>query len=79
MSEAHHDLAHELPEYRDRIPGLKTSDEHFAKLYGDYHELAKELHRIEIGAETPEDAYVEELKRKRLAIKDELAAMLRDA
>lgn len=28
-----HDLVHELPEYKDRIHELKTSNRHFANLF----------------------------------------------
>jgi uncharacterized protein YdcH (DUF465 family) len=71
-----HDLLHELPEYKDRIHELKISDKHFAKIFSEYHEVDHEIHRIEEGIETPSDEYVEELKKKRLLMKDELFAML---
>ncbi|MEJ2143321.1 MAG: YdcH family protein [Gammaproteobacteria bacterium] len=71
-----HDLLHELPEYKDRIHELKISDKHFAKIFAEYHEVDHEIHRIEEGIETPSDEYVEELKKKRLLMKDELFAML---
>ena len=67
-----HDLIHELPEYRDKIHQLKLSDPHFARLFDEYHELDHELHRIEQGIETPADDYTEELKKRRLALKDAL-------
>jgi uncharacterized protein YdcH (DUF465 family) len=79
MSESHHDLAHEFPEHKDRIHELKTHDEHFKGLAERYHDLVKELHQIEVGEETPGDDYVEELKKKRLAVMDEIAAMLKQA
>lgn len=71
-----HDLLHEFPEYKDRIHELKISDKHFAKIFTEYHEVDHEIHRIEEGIETPSDEYVEELKKKRLLMKDELFAML---
>lgn len=71
-----HDLVHELPEYKDRIHELKMSNRHFAKIFNEYHEIDHEIHRIEEGVETPSDEYVEELKKKRLNMKDELFAML---
>ena len=77
MSEAHHDLVHEFPEYKDRIHELKQHDGHFVRLAADYHALVKELHQIEVGVETPADEYVEELKKRRLAVKDEIAELLR--
>ena len=75
----HHDLIHELPEFKDKIHELKTSNAHFAKLFDEYHEIDHEVRRIEQGVETPSDDYVEEVKKKRLALKDELFKMLQAA
>ena len=72
-----HDLIHELPEFKDRIHELKISNNHFAKIFAEYHDVDHEIHRIEEGIETPADDYVEELKKKRLNMKDELFAMLK--
>lgn len=72
----HHDLVHELPEYRDKIHELKVSNAHFAKLFDEYHEVDHEVRRIEQEIETPSDEYTEELKKKRLNLKDELFGML---
>ena len=65
-----HDLIHELPEHKERIHQLKISDEHFAKLFDEYHELDHEILRMEEGIETPSDDVLEELKKKRLYLKD---------
>jgi len=75
----HHDLIHELPEYKDKIHEMKTSNAHFAKLFDEYHEVDHEVRRIEQGVETPSDDYLEEVKKKRLALKDELYQMLQAA
>ncbi|KZY72557.1 GTP-binding protein [Oleiphilus sp. HI0071] len=72
-----HDLIHELPEYRDQIHELKMNNAHFAKLFDQYHDVDHEVHRIETGAETPSDDYVEERKKVRLKLKDQLFAMLK--
>ena len=74
-----HDLIHELPEHRDTIHNLKTSDAHFARLFDEYHELDHEVHRIETGVENTSDEYLEERKKKRLFLKDELFKMIREA
>lgn len=74
-----HDLIHELPEHRERIHELKISNAHFSKLFAEYHELDHEIHRIEEGVETPSDEYTEELKKKRLFLKDELFTMIKSA
>jgi len=73
-----HDLVHELPEYRERIHALKTTDHHFARLYDEYHEVEHEVRRIEEGVEVAADDYLEERKRLRLKLKDELFAMLKE-
>jgi uncharacterized protein YdcH (DUF465 family) len=75
----HHDLLHELPEYRDKIHEMKVGNAHFAKLFDQYHEVDHEVRRIEQGIETPSDDYTEETKKKRLALKDELFKMLKAA
>jgi len=72
-----HDLIHELPEYRDTIHQLKTTDHHFARLFDEYHELDHEIHRIETGVETPSDEYLEERKLQRLNLKDQLFEIIK--
>ncbi|MGB5677189.1 MAG: GTP-binding protein, partial [Gammaproteobacteria bacterium] len=42
-----HDLIHELPEHKERIHQLKISDEHFSKLFDEYHELDHQILRME--------------------------------
>lgn len=76
MSEAKHDLAHDYPELKDKISAMKATHAHFANLLGRYHDVVKEVHRIESGIETPGDEYTSGLKRQRLHLKDELFAML---
>lgn len=76
MSLEKHDLVHELPEYRDAIHHLKMNDRHFARLFEQYHEVEHEVHRIEQGVETPSDDYVEQQKKQRLHLKDQLHTML---
>lgn len=73
----HHDLQHDFPEFHDCIHALKTSNAHFAKLFDEYHKVDREVRRIEQEIETPSDAYTEELKMRRVKLKDELYAMLR--
>ena len=72
-----HDLIHEFPEYKDKIHELKTTNERFAKLFAEYHEIEHEVRRIEEGIETTSDDYLEEQKKKRLYLKDRLFEMLK--
>ena len=71
-----HDLIHELPEHSERIHQLKNSDKHFEKLYDEYNELDQQILRMEEGYETPSDDYLEEMKKKRLYLKDRLLSMI---
>ena len=72
-----HDLVHELPEYKDRIHELKMTNKHFLHQFEKYHALDHEVLRAEEGIETVSDEYLEELKKKRLALKDELFSMIK--
>ena len=71
-----HDLIHELPEYRQQIHDLKVGNKHFARLFDDYHDLDREVRRIEEGVEAAGDVYLENQKKRRLKLKDDLFAML---
>ena len=71
-----HDLLHEFPEHKERIHTLKMENAHFARLFDEYHELDHQLHRIQMEIETPSDAVTEELKKKRLLLKDDLLGMI---
>jgi uncharacterized protein YdcH (DUF465 family)/quercetin dioxygenase-like cupin family protein len=77
MDGAHHrDLAHEFPELRHRVHELKLASHTFRCLYEEYQALDNEISRIEQDIETPSDDYTEELKRRRVRLKDRLYGML---
>ncbi|MBK9585563.1 MAG: DUF465 domain-containing protein [Alphaproteobacteria bacterium] len=71
-----HDLAHELPEHKDAIHALKTNNRHFAKLFSEYDLINKDVLRIEKGIDARSDEHLENLKKKRLSLKDELMQMI---
>ena len=73
-----HDLVHELPEFRDQIHHLKMNDAHFSRLFEAYHELDHRIHQHESGLDNTSDEHLEELKKERLSLKDQLFAMLKD-
>jgi uncharacterized protein YdcH (DUF465 family) len=73
----HHSLIKEFPEYKETIHELNNSHTHFAKLYEEYDSLDKEIIRIEEQIETPSDAYTEELKLKRVNLKDQLLSLIK--
>lgn len=76
MSNTPHDLTEEFPDRRERITELKTSDGHFARLADEYNELNRAIHRIETRVEPTSEDVEEELKRRRVRLKDEIARLL---
>jgi uncharacterized protein YdcH (DUF465 family) len=70
---------HELPEHRDTIHNLKMTNNHFARLFDEYHEVDHEVHRIETGVENTSDDYLEERKKARLHLKDELYRIIQQS
>lgn len=75
--------AHTPNELADTFPGdaaalrrLKASDAHFARLAERHHAVNREIHRIESEVEAASDERLEALKRERLHLLDEIAAML---
>lgn len=77
MGIEHHDLVHELPEFRDEIHALKTTNAHFSKLFDEYHEVTKKVELMEAEVKPASTQTEESLKLKRLQLKDSLYAMLK--
>lgn len=75
----HHSLVQEFPEYKDKIHELKISDPEFAKLFEKYDDVDKEIYRIEMQIENTSDEYIENLKIRRVQLKDQLYEMLQQA
>ena len=76
MSHTPHELAEEFPDQIDRIHDLKTSNAHFVKLFDQYHEINRAIHRAETDIEPTDDFHLEDMKKQRLALKDEIAGMI---
>jgi uncharacterized protein YdcH (DUF465 family) len=76
MTVEHHDLLHEFPQLRDRIHELKTSDQHFRKLFDEYHELTTEIENMEKETTPVSTQTEEEAKIRRVHLKDELYKLL---
>lgn len=77
--ENHPSLVNEFPEFKETIHTLKMNDAHFAKQFDAYNTLDREILRVEEGVENAGDADLENLKKQRLVLKDELYAMLKAA
>lgn len=79
MQHEHHDLIHEFPEYRKEIHNLKMTNEHFREIFDAYHKIDKEVFRVENNIEPRPDTEMEDLKKRRLVLKDELFKILKQS
>ncbi len=79
MSHVPHGLHEEFPKAAAVISKLKIGDAHFARIADRYEHLNREIHRVETDIEPSSDERLEQLKKERLKLKDEIAAMLRAA
>ncbi len=79
MSHVAHELHEEFPERAEAIHALKAKNAHFARLTEEYHTLNRAIHRMETNVEPADDATIEDLKKKRLILKDEIAGFLETA
>ncbi|KCZ62074.1 hypothetical protein L53_12570 [Hyphomonas sp. L-53-1-40] len=76
MSHTPHELAEEFPDATDRIHALKEADGHFARLADEYHAVNRQIHRIETNVEPASDVFQTQLRKHRMALKDEISAIL---
>jgi uncharacterized protein len=73
------ELADVFPDDADRLHQLKLTDAHFARLAEQHHTVNREIHRIETEIDAASDDRLEALKKERLHLLDEIAAMLEAA
>ena len=78
MPLTHHPLVKEFPHYREQIHQLKIKSKRFSKLMGKYEDLDKQVFRIEDGSQPTSDEVVEQLKKERLFLKDQLFELIHE-
>jgi uncharacterized protein YdcH (DUF465 family) len=76
MSNTPHTLAEEFPDQLEAIHKLKVSNPTFAQLLKDYDEVNDEIHLAETNVKPVENLREVELRKRRLEIKDAIAAAL---
>ena len=64
---------------RDLLTRLKGEDAHYARLADKYHDINREVHRIEAETEAASDEHTETLKKQRLALLDEITGIITNA
>ncbi len=76
MSHTPHELAEEFPAEVEKMHKLKLENAHFAKLFDEYHDVNRAVHRAETNVEPTDDAHVGELRKQRARLKDSIWAVL---
>lgn len=79
MSHTPNELRDEFPDAADILHQLKVGNAHFAALADRYHNLNREIHRVDSGVEPASDEHAEGLKKQRLVLLDEISAMVSKA
>lgn len=77
MSHTPHELPEAFPQHVDLMRRLKTEDAHFARLSEAYHEVNRAVHRAETNVEPMDDFGIEDLRKKRLKLLDDISTLLR--
>ncbi|HEY0502823.1 MAG TPA: YdcH family protein [Lysobacter sp.] len=65
-----------FPEFRDLITQLKVKDPHFLRLFRRHNELDQEIKNMESGIAPAGDVVIEQMKKEKLHLKDQLYAIL---
>lgn len=76
MTHTPHELTEEFPDKIEAMQRLKQADPHFARLFDDYHEINRAVHRAETDIEPTDDFNMVEMRKRRLALKDEIWSMV---
>ena len=66
-----------FPEFRDLITRLKTTDGHFTRLFDKHNALDAEITQMVAKTGPAADLQIEALKKQKLALKDEIYALLK--
>lgn len=78
MSHTPHELIEEFPDKVEKMHDLKQSDAHFARLFDEYHDINRAVHRAETNVEPMEDLAQVDLRKQRARLKDEIWGYLKD-
>lgn len=71
-----HDLLHEFPEHAEKISELRESSGEFRKLMEEYNWLDAQIRNLEEHDQPVADVHMDEMKRRRVQLKDSLYDML---
>ena len=71
-----HERTSMFPEYRALISRLKTEDRHFERLFNEHNDLDEKITELEKHISPVGEVEIETLKKKKLALKDEIYQIL---
>jgi len=71
----HHDLDHEFPKLHAVMERLRAQNERFQAMFNEYHRLTDEIERLEVADVPVSDFTIEEMKKKRVRLKDQIYHM----
>ncbi len=77
MSHTPNELIDMFPEHADKIHKLKAENGEFSRIFDEYHEVAREIHRGETNIEPMDDFHLEDLRKRRLKMLDRVAAIIK--
>lgn len=73
---APHAIHEEFPNDAEVIHSLKVSDAHFARIIAEYDEINDRVENAAANIEPTDDFHETEMRKKRAALKDEIARMI---
>lgn len=74
-----HDIEIEFPELKGKIQTLRSTHSPFARLYDGYEEVNHTIRKAEMGGMVMTEAELEELKKQRVKLKDDMVRLLRSS
>lgn len=76
MSHTPNELSDIFPDKADKIHELKAENPLFANMFDKYHDLTREIHRGETDVEPMDDFHLEDLRKERLRLLDNISPFL---
>jgi hypothetical protein len=65
-----------FPEFRELITKLKTTDHHFSRLFDKHNDIDDQIKKLEAKIPVGTHDEIENLKKEKLVLKDQLYAIL---
>ncbi len=77
MSHTPNELIEMFPDHVEKIHSLKTENGEFSKIFDEYHDVTREIHRGETNVEPMDDFRLEDLRKRRLQMLDRVTEILK--